>query len=71
MPDTAVIVQPTIFDKNEMLVAKRKKIKVKGYAASKPGMTCDQVILVCSSFDAALPATLSFFHISICYILNC
>jgi hypothetical protein len=71
MPDTAVIVQPTIFDKSQMLAAKRKKIKVKGYAASKSGMTCDQVLLVCCSFDAALPAILSFFHIPICYILNC
>jgi hypothetical protein len=70
MPDTAVIVQPNIFDKNEMLAAKRKKIKVKGYAASKAGMTCDQVMLVCCSFDAALPTILSLFHISIFYILN-
>lgn len=52
MPDTAVIVQPTIFDMNAMLVAKRKKIKVTGFAASKPGMTCDQVSLVCCPFDA-------------------
>ena len=73
MPDTAVIVQPTIFDKNEMLVAKRKKIKVKGYAASKAGMTCDQVLLVsciaCLLFlRCYLANDLAFLQISVCCI---
>lgn len=70
MPETAVIVQPTIFEKNAMLVAKRKKIKVNGYAASKAGMTCDQVLIVCCSFDATLPTILSSSHIFICFISN-
>ena len=48
MPEKAVVVDPTIFDRNAMLALKRKNYKVEGFAASKPGMTCDQVTLVLS-----------------------
>ena len=48
MPEKAVVVDPAIFDKDTMLALKRKSYKVDGYAASKPGMTCDQVTLILS-----------------------
>lgn len=72
MPEKAVVVDPTIFDRNAMLALKRKNYKVEGFAASKPGMTCDQVTFVLYYLHPAqadLPSIVSPLHFPpTCYL---
>lgn len=43
MPETAALLNPTLFDKSSITEMRRKKLQLEGYPAVSTGLSCNQV----------------------------